>query len=302
MKKVLFVLLLFFPLVTLAQSYPIGEFYFDLDKTNKTASIVNRSGKTYEGDIVIPETVEYGGVKYTVTTIGALCFNGADGLFSVVIPNTVTKIEEYAFSGAGSLTILKIPNSVKTIGKQAFEWCNSLRELDLGTGVTSIAGSAISNCHTLKYLKIPNSVVRLGTMGVSSCYDLETLVIGSGMTDIGSNAFILLKSLKEVYCLAKNVPISAANIWAFSEINNVTLHVPEGSIDAYKSDGQWGLFKSIVALTAEEEQTLGVKDAIISRDNVPVSRYYLNGTKATDSQHGIIIEKMKDGTTRKIIK
>jgi hypothetical protein len=30
--------------VTLAQSYPIGEFYVDLDRTNKTATIVNRSG------------------------------------------------------------------------------------------------------------------------------------------------------------------------------------------------------------------------------------------------------------------
>lgn len=303
MKKVLFVLLLFFPLVTLAQSYPIGEFYFDLDRTNKTATIVNRSGKSYEGDIVIPETVEYGGVKYTVTTIGKNCFHAASGLFSVVIPNTITKIEEYAFSNATSLTTLRIPNTVKTIGKQAFEWCNSLRELDLGTGVTSLGGSCITDCHSLAYLKIPNNVVRMGSQAISSCYGLKTLVIGSGLTEIGSNGFILLTHIKDVYCLGKNIPYNGANIWAFSSTDEATLHVPESSIETYINSPYWGgKFKNIVALTAEEEQTLGVKDAVLSRDNVPVGRYNLNGTKATDSQHGIIIEKMKDGTTRKVIK
>ena len=51
-----------------------------------------------EGDIVIPESVLFDGVPYTVSGIGDGAFNRS-AVSSVVIPNTVTFIGEQAFGG-----------------------------------------------------------------------------------------------------------------------------------------------------------------------------------------------------------
>lgn len=53
----------------------------------------------YEGDIVLPETVMYKGITYTLTTICSGAFNRCNNLTSVSIPATVTAIEEEAFYG-----------------------------------------------------------------------------------------------------------------------------------------------------------------------------------------------------------
>lgn len=51
----------------------------------------------YEGDLVLPETVTYKEVTYTLTTICSGAFNQCYDLKSVSIPVTVTAIEEEAF-------------------------------------------------------------------------------------------------------------------------------------------------------------------------------------------------------------
>lgn len=51
----------------------------------------------YEGDLVLPETVTYKEVTYTLTTICSGAFNGCNKLESVSIPATITAIEEEAF-------------------------------------------------------------------------------------------------------------------------------------------------------------------------------------------------------------
>ena len=51
----------------------------------------------YTGNIVIPESVNYHGKTYSVTTIGSYAFYGCSGLTSVTIPNSVTTIGSDAF-------------------------------------------------------------------------------------------------------------------------------------------------------------------------------------------------------------
>ena len=41
----------------------------------------------YTGDIVIPETITYGGIMYSVTSIGDKAFNNSPSLSSITIPN-----------------------------------------------------------------------------------------------------------------------------------------------------------------------------------------------------------------------
>ena len=51
----------------------------------------------YSGIVVIPESITYGGVEYSVTSIGKKAFRDCDGLTSIEIPNSVTSIGGSAF-------------------------------------------------------------------------------------------------------------------------------------------------------------------------------------------------------------
>ena len=72
--------------------------------TFKGSSYISYS-KEYSGDIVIPSSVKYNGVTYSVTSIGNNAFSD-DSLTSVVIGNSVTSIGEWAFSWS-ALTEIK---------------------------------------------------------------------------------------------------------------------------------------------------------------------------------------------------
>lgn len=56
------------------------------------------------GNLVIPESVTYGGNTYSVASIGVNAFRGCSGLTSVTIPSSVTSIGSDAFRGCSGLT------------------------------------------------------------------------------------------------------------------------------------------------------------------------------------------------------
>ena len=97
-----------------AETVVIDGITYDIVEKAKTAIVV--AGDTeYSGDIVIPETIVYNDVTYSITSIGDWAFNGCDGLTSIAIPNSVTTIGDYAFNYCDGLESVTIPNSVTTI-------------------------------------------------------------------------------------------------------------------------------------------------------------------------------------------
>ena len=118
MRKFYFLFFLaFLPLVVSAQAVEIDGIYYNLNSSGdtKTAEVTENPNK-YSEDIVIPETVTYNDVTYSVTSIGNSAFYGCRGLTSVTIPNSVTTIGYWAFTGCSGLTSVTIPNSVTSIG------------------------------------------------------------------------------------------------------------------------------------------------------------------------------------------
>ena len=108
MKRTFFLaLLLSVTASTFADVAEINGLWYELVSETKEASVIQyQNSVQYKGDIVIPETVEYNGVSYSVTSIGAgayYIYEGAffecSGLTSVTIPNSVTSIGNSAFRG-----------------------------------------------------------------------------------------------------------------------------------------------------------------------------------------------------------
>ena len=220
------------------------------------------------------------------------------GCKNTMIPNSVTSIGNKAFKGCSELTSISIPNSVTSIGNEAFNGCYGLTSISLPNSVKSIGYAAFYNCYGLTSISIPNSVKRIGEYTFEECSGLTSVTIPNSVTSIGHYAFAKCPDLTDVFCQAEAIPSTESDAFAFSPINNATLHVPNASVNLYKAVEPWKSFKKIVALT---DQELSVE--VIKKDNMTEVDYYaVDGLRANQNTKGLSIIRMKDGTTRKVMK
>ena len=99
----------------------VGELYYNLDSQNQTAEVVNGSYSQLT-TIVIPATLTYENVTYTVTSIGKSAFYGCSGLNSIEIPYSVTSIGSSAFEGTSLHSVNCNPTTPPSIGYASFPY------------------------------------------------------------------------------------------------------------------------------------------------------------------------------------
>ena len=97
-QTLLSLLMMLLPLMANAEAVEIDGIYYNLINKAKEAEVTSGSNK-YTGDVVIPSSVVYNDVTYSVTSIGQYAFDECSGLTSVTIPNSVTSIGSIAFWG-----------------------------------------------------------------------------------------------------------------------------------------------------------------------------------------------------------
>ena len=88
----------------------------------------NPGGGKYSGDVVVPGTVEYDGITYTVKRVGNRAFEGCDDLRKVTISEGIYKIGAYAFYYCGNLERVILPSTLENIddSNPVFEACSKL--------------------------------------------------------------------------------------------------------------------------------------------------------------------------------
>ena len=187
------------------------------------------------GNIVLPETVQYNGVSYTVTSIGDYAFYTCSGLTgNLTIPNSITTIGNKAFSSCSGLTgNLIIPNSVTSIEQWAFSGCTGLTgSLTIPYSVTSLGQFAFNcgftevyydaiNCADVSYspfyncsgsLTIGDNVERIPAKMFQECSGFTgSLIIGNSVTSIGDNAFSYCSNFGSIEVGTDNVFYDSRN-------------------------------------------------------------------------------------------
>ena len=234
----------------------------ELEVTYNTTSY-----NSYYGSIIIPENVTYMGYTRKVTSIGYNAFYKCFGLSSVSISNNVINIGPDAFRECSGLTSVIIPNSVNSIGNSAFRDCTSLTSVTIGNNVTTIGGYAFWNCHALTTvsignnvrtigeraflnctslisISIPNSVTSIGDYAFTYCGSLTSIVIPNSVTSIGSGAFQEI-SFNTVTSLIMEPFVINTNTFSDYTFDNVTLNVPDGTVEKYKDTYGWKKFSLI---------------------------------------------------------
>ena len=166
------------------------------------------------------------------------------GCKNTIIPNSVTSIGGWAFSYCWGLTSINIPNSVTAIGAGAFEGCDGLTSVDISNSVTSIGRYAFLNCWNLTSINIPNSVTSIGAGAFEYCTELTSIDIPNSVTSIGNEAFKNCWSLTDVYCYIADLSRVSCGNEQFckefdSDYSGRTLHVLQGTADAYWADENW---------------------------------------------------------------
>ena len=180
---------------------------------------------TYEGDIVVPPTVDYEGNTYTVTAIGEIAFGGCEGqLNSVIVPNTVTTICESAFAASPKLSLVILPNSIDSIGPRTFSNSGGLTTLRLPENITALSEGMFYNCAGLTTLEIPSSVIRIEKEAFYQS-GIRTIDIPESVTYIGEGAFQSCKKLTSIY-LPNSVTEIGPNAFEYC-IGLQSIHLPE---------------------------------------------------------------------------
>jgi len=144
----------------------------------------------YTYEVIIPQTVDFMGKTYKVTSIGGAAFYDCHALTSITIPNSVTTIEEEAFYNCSSLTSISIPSSVNYIGEEAFFGCTSLKKVTCyAVQPPEVEGEVFENLNA--YLYVPCQSVESydlhsswGNFKYIKCIESESVELSSDAVSV----------------------------------------------------------------------------------------------------------------------
>ena len=216
-------------------------------------SVTIGNSVTYIGDNAFEKCTSLKSVTIpnSVTYLGSMLFTECSSLTSATIGNNVTEIGYGIFYYCTSLKSVIIPNSVTALGEGAFYGCSSLASVTIGNSVKVLEYGTFYQCTSLTSVNIPNSVTDINNHAFYECKKLAVVGIGTGIERIASNAFEKCERLEDVYCFAEKVPSASSYSFKDCYIEYATLHVPAGSLDAYKAKTPWSGFMDKVQITGK---------------------------------------------------
>ena len=228
MKKVLLTVLLLVATAMSAAAYqfsdvaPSGQtLYYNIVDGNAQVTYqyyvtMNNNYSELTGNLIIPSTVTYNGITYSVTSIGDYAFSKCTGMTSVSIPKSVTEIGLGVFSGCTGLTEPVYNNLIF-----AYFPCGYASSYSIPTGITLIASFAFADCEGLTHITIPNSVTEIRNWAFRNCIGLTTVSLPNSVTEVGVGAFY--------GCTGLTTPVYNSHVFAYFPCGYATSYsIPNG--------------------------------------------------------------------------
>ncbi len=167
--------------------------------TNIKYEVISQTEKTVKvtdvdrvEEVIIPESVTYNGVTYTVTVMGRtsvgsrMSYNKKTR--TVSLPATIKEIEECTFYACQGLKSINIPQGVKKINPYTF-FATGLESVIIPEGVTEICTRAFNASEELTSVHLPSSLVKIDDFAFLATPKLQTISIPNSVKFIGNNAF-----------------------------------------------------------------------------------------------------------------
>ncbi len=225
---------------TTTQAYDFGvdNIYYNISsEANKTVTVTYKSRNvvpgSYRDTVIIPETVTYNDVTYTVTRIGWSTFNNCWYLKAVQLPSTITIIDESAFAGNSEVTSVNIPEGVTKISKSAFSGLPKLQGMVLPSTLTYIGESAFANCSSFTHVNIPASVTTIGDGAFAGCSGISSWQVDDGNpvydSRDGCNAIIhtatntLIAGCQNSFIPSSVTTINKAAFWRIDNLTDIEI-------------------------------------------------------------------------------
>ena len=217
MRKILFVIFVALSISVNAYDFVKDGVYYNILSSNQVeVTYKSHAVGSYEGDIVIPQMVDYNGKTYVVVKIG-----------------------DWAFAESKLLTSIILPESISTIGEYSFNCCEYLKSLNLPTGVTSIKSAAFQGCYRLAIdtLIVPQTMTRLESSTFNQCNKIKNIILPEGLASIGDNAFHQCYSLKKIKIPSSVTTIEGHAFQECSEIDSIVIPKAVTKIEEYTFSG-----------------------------------------------------------------
>ena len=196
-----------------AYDFNADGIYYTILQDGISVEVSNKSGNAfaksvYTGDMIIPETVEHGGLLYNVTGIGQYAFYKS-GVTSVCLPASIESIEKYAFAKCEEMLSCNFPEKMTYLGEAAFSGCVKLVEVSIPKGIHTLQLETFFRCKSIERLVIPNTVMRIYYSSTTSASSES----GGLTTSQGSPCFAECTNLKEVIIEDGDRPLSFVDKW-----------------------------------------------------------------------------------------
>ncbi len=254
----------------------IDSLYYNLNEGGQEAVVARdtEDDDNYAnlGDtLVIPESVLYNDVTYTVKSVGEHAFDRCKSVKCFLLPESITYIESSAFQNS-DLDSIRFSSHLETIGKFAFGACMRLGSITIPGSVELIAYSAFSGCRNLRKVIISNGVQEIEMMAFKTCA-LESIVIPASVTEIGTQAFGECNNLSSV---TFNDGLESIGSQAFLKCNLSSVDIP-ASVTSIRGDA-FGLNANLTAINVSADNTVySSEDGIVFNKDKTVIVLYPNG-------------------------
>lgn len=255
----------------------------------------------------------------SLKSIGVAAFERCDDINTITLPASLAAMGSNPFTGCEKLSDYIVEEGNKNFkakdgiltsydGKKIIAF-SVTKDITIPSTAEIIADGASFRNYNIETLVIPDNIKTIGHFAFQGCHNLKTVYFGKNIESLGQIFMNGVEKLEEIYCYAVTPYHLAGLNYDYKEeyyffdynyqklYNTVKLHVPKGSLEAYKSAKVWRLFDNI-----DEFEATDIDNVVNSSDNAPTAIYDANGMKRQSLAKGLNIIRMANGSVKKVWK